>query len=130
MFMRYLGHGIGHLIHRNSGWQGTNDSNVNDLPSDDNDAEAPDHGAEKVIDDPVESGIAPPDAGMPSDADGDDEPMDLDPPEDDDSDGEDSGDDNEGEEGSEGEEGEGWDSEEGASDDEDDLFDDEGFLDI
>jgi hypothetical protein len=39
----------------------------------------PDHGAEKVIDDPVESGIAPPDTGMRSDADGNDEPMDLDP---------------------------------------------------
>ncbi|KAJ7829899.1 hypothetical protein B0H13DRAFT_2372249 [Mycena leptocephala] len=93
--------------------EGTNDSNFNDLPSDDNDAEVPDHGAEKVIDDPVESGIAPPDTAYGSR-----------PPEDDDSDDEDSGDDNEGEE------GEGWDSEEGASDDEDDLFDDEGFLDI
>ncbi|KAJ7704598.1 hypothetical protein B0H17DRAFT_921234 [Mycena rosella] len=35
MFMRYLGHGVGHLIRSESGWKGDNDADINSLPSDD-----------------------------------------------------------------------------------------------
>ncbi|KAF7332930.1 hypothetical protein MVEN_02398900 [Mycena venus] len=130
MFMRYLGDGIGHLIHRNSGWQGNDDSDVNDLPSDDTDPSTA--GNQMIVDEPVdeEPTSNPPDMTLAS-RDGeehsDSEEEEEEDDEMDDSDGDDDG-------GEEGEEEDDEDEERGegddSCDDEDDLFDDEGFLDI
>ncbi|KAJ7721601.1 hypothetical protein B0H16DRAFT_1473776 [Mycena metata] len=125
MFMRYLGGGIGHLIHPNSGWRGHDDAHVNDLPDDDDDAdpEAPGPGADIVVDDLVNV----PDVDLPGEGNGEDDDIDMDMDDEEDGSGsEDSeGDDDNQEE--EGFEGDGVDSD---SDEEDDLFDDEGYLDI
>ncbi|KAJ7146778.1 hypothetical protein C8R44DRAFT_18711 [Mycena epipterygia] len=120
MFMRYLGDGLGHLIHRESAWQGTNDAEVNDLPNDDADSEATNNALQSVADETMDVDV-PNVASLADEEEGDSDP--------DSDDGEDS--DMEGEPSSD-EEGEGEDEGEGSSDDDDDndAFDDEGFLDI
>ncbi|KAJ7163736.1 hypothetical protein C8R46DRAFT_1221491 [Mycena filopes] len=116
MFMRYLGDGIGHLIHRESAWQGDDDAHVNDLPGDDPDLELPAEDPDGAVDDPVNNDLVGGDGGA--------DDMDID----DDEDGlgsEDGG----GEEEEEELDDDDGDGSDGGSDEED-LFDDEGFLDL
>lgn len=127
MFMRYLGGGVGHLIHRQSGWQGNDDADVNGLPDDD-DMEDP--GIQSVADDPVEIPLNLPDVDMPSQEEdvGEDSEMDEDELDDDDE-PDDSG--SEGEHDGELEvDGDGELDGDDESDEDGDLFDDEGYLDI
>lgn len=125
--MRYVGDGVGHLIHSQSGWQGNNDADVNDLPNDDfepggGEPVAPDL---VIADDPADGGPDLPDVDMPGEEEEDAEPdSEMKDADDDELDEEGSGD--EGEKASGDEE-----EEEDESEDEDgNLFDDEGFLDI
>jgi hypothetical protein len=129
MFMRYLGDGIGHLIQ--SGWQGNNDADINGLPDDSANMEAA-KGSVEVADDLMDVVIDDPEVDIPLGnglEDGDEEGMASDDESDDDA--ESDGGEEEMEEEEEDEDGaDGDGGEEDDSDSDNELFDDEGFLDI
>ncbi|KAJ7138764.1 hypothetical protein C8R43DRAFT_1131929 [Mycena crocata] len=115
MFMRYVGNGVGHLVHRQLAWKGNNDADVNGLADAEEDAEAP---PRVIVDDAMEVDLEAPAAANNGDSRNEleleeDSDRDSDAASEMDCDSDDSSD------------------EDTDDDDEDgDIFDDEGFLDI
>ncbi|KAJ6497937.1 hypothetical protein DFH09DRAFT_1204470 [Mycena vulgaris] len=133
IFMRYLGNGVGHLIHSQSGWQGNDDADVNSLPNDDTEPAPPNNAPDTVLDEPLDVGSTITEVELErGQQQGDGEDIDLPPAADDDASDDDSDFDDDIGSGGEEESGDESSDESGEDEEDDDgnLFDDEGFLDI